>query len=210
MQKYPEHLYDPLRRKIAQQYIGHELRKLFPSVRDLSVWQSIDQSVSRWFEGNLLTTPVRIFWNGFHAIARGFRFKNLLPFLTSKNIEWEERTMPLTDLQFGFAFPDQDFLGPYPSVLKVKQQLSLPVHLRARNKLYAECKIERELTAFRDSDPIIVRRMEGKLRAIDGNRRLLLALLEGKNDIQAYVGEPAAEPEIFEPDRKSTRLNSSH
>lgn len=196
--KYPVHLYDSLRRKIAVSYIQHELRKLFPSLKSEQAWNVIDADVEKWFSGNILSTPVRIFWNGFHAIARGFRFKNLLPYVTSNNIQWQESLIKLSELDFGFVFRDYDFLGQYVPVAKVKASLDLPEHAEAKAKILSECQQDMAATFFRDNDPIIVRKIGDRLRVADGNRRLFLAMCEGKEEMPAFIAEPAGEPEIFE------------
>jgi hypothetical protein len=195
---YPHHLSDPLRREIAGRYIQHELRKLFPSLQDDVSWKLIDADVEKWFSENILLTPVRGFWNGFYAIARGFRFKNLLPLLTSKNIHWEEKSMTVESLQFGATFEGLDFLGPNPQALKVKDVLRLPEHKEKKEKLLEALMQKGIIGSPRDEDKVIVHVINGALRVIDGNRRVFEALFTEKKYIPAFIGTPIAVPEFFE------------
>ena len=87
--RYKKHLSDPLRLKIAYSYVQHELRKLFPNLRDKATWGKIDSEVIGWSGKNPTLVPVRDFWNGVNGISTGFKLKQIVTWLTSENIKWE-------------------------------------------------------------------------------------------------------------------------
>ena len=154
-EKFLPHLYEPLRRQIAIQYIQHEWRKLFPRLHGKELWQSIDKQIADWYE--VLT--IRNFWNAIHGITIGFRLTSIVPWITSLNIKWEEKDIPINELEYSKQKNDGKPLN---------------------------------------NDPIFVIRKEEKLRVIDGNNRVIKAITEGKTSIRAFVGEPTAEPPLFE------------
>lgn len=42
MINYPKHIFEPIRRKIAQDYLSHEFRKFFSNVNDKETWEKMD------------------------------------------------------------------------------------------------------------------------------------------------------------------------
>ena len=196
---YPKHLYDPLRKKIAARYIQHELRKLFPSVTQSGQWDKIDADVEMWFSENATLTPVRGFWNNFYAVCRGMRYKNLLPILTSQNVEWREETVKFSDLHFGAIFEGMKFLHKRLSILEAREVLSKPEHKQDKARLLQILKSRSVDGVPRDKDSVIINEKEKSLEVIDGNRRVFIkAMVDGEEKITAFVGRPVAEPEIFE------------
>lgn len=197
-QKYLPHLSDLLRRKIAVQYIQHELRKLFPSLRDASAWQTIDSEVGQWFSGNPELAEVRDFWNGFHGITCGFKLKNLLPWLTSQNIGWQEQEIDIDQLNFGNNFSALKYFQPNPSVAEVKKWYFDP----ANQKVFQEAKniLQQygETSAPRDNFFLLVVEEKGESRVIDGNRRLLKAIFYKEEKLPAIVAKIIKEPRFFE------------
>lgn len=158
------HLYELLRRKIAICYAQHEMRKLLPKLREASLWRSIDKQIRGWYE----ELSIRNFWNGIHGISMGFRLKSLVPWITSVNIKWEEKNVPVKELNFGGKF----------------------------STVYLKSGVLK--TAPRDHFPIFVLVKKGKLVVIDGNRRLLKAIADKKDTISAFVGKPIAKPVLYE------------
>lgn len=188
------HLYEPLRQKIAIRYAQHEMRKLLPQLRDANLWRSVDTQIADWSE----KLSIKNFWNGIHGISMGFRLKSLVPLITSLNIRWTEKDIPTEELWFGGQFGPIKSLGVLESGVAVKNSIFLPEHrdLLAQTK---QILIEKsEKTAPRDKFPIFTVRKKNKLRVIDGNRRLLQAIVNKQEKIKAFVGEPVVEPPLFE------------
>lgn len=194
-QKFPPHFYEPLRRKIAVQFAQKEMRKLLPELRDKFIWQSIDNQIEEWQE----KLGMIAFWNGIHGISMGFSSKSLVPLITSLNIKWVEKDLPVEELWFGGKFFTVSHLENAESAVAVKEQLSQPKNKYLLEKTRKAMEEKAAETIPRDDYPIFaVRKEENKLRVIDGNRRLLQAIANGKNTIKAYVGEPIAKPPIYE------------
>lgn len=192
--KFSPHFYEPIRQKIATQFAQKEMRKLLPYLRDDSLWQSIDKQIEEW--------PKKLgmiaFLNGIHGISMGFSSKSLVPLITSLNIKWSEKDLPIEELWFGGKFFTVSHLENAESVAEVKKQLFLSKNknlLERTNEVIKEKAID---TAPRDDYPIFVVKKEDKLRVIDGNRRLLQTIANGKNMIKAHIGEPIAKPPIYE------------
>jgi len=171
------HLFEPLRRDIAIKYIQHEWRKLFPHLRGEELWKSIDDDIADWYEA----LTIRNFWNAVHGITIGFRLTSIVPWITSLNIKWEEKEMPLGELWF--RNQEATFLDQSDDFLK-----------NAR-KYYEAHKND---TAPRSEHSIFVVRKDGKLRVIDGNGRCFKAILDHKNSINAFVGEAVGKPPLYE------------
>ncbi len=190
------HLYEPFRREIAVSYVQQEMRKLFPQLRDNSLWYLMDKQIAGWYED----LSIRNFWNAVHGISMGFRLKSLVPWITSLNMQWREIDLPVEKLWFGGRF------GPLPSLgMKVSEEVSAvknallqPENKEIFDQTKKDMKEKYQETAPRDDFPVFVIRKEEKLRVIDGNRRVLKAILEDKKTIRATIGEPIAEPAIYE------------
>ena len=190
------HLYDPLRQRIAIQYIQHEWRKLFPQLRGKDLWESIDKQIADWYE----MLSIRNFWNAIHGITIGFRLTSIVPWITSLNVEWVERDVPFDELYFRGKF------GPITSLEvetpefsdSVKKAIFLPKNLKVLEETKQYFESHKHDTEPRSGHPIFVVRKNGKLRVIDGNGRTLKAIAEGKDSIRAFVGEPKAKPVLYE------------
>lgn len=107
-QNYPDHIYEQVRRDIANSYLRHELRKYFPSVTN---WQEVDGDIEKWFAGSAELYPVRDYWNGVHGIMMGFKLYNqLLSYITAENVIWSREKINLAGLtysDFGDYIPRQ-------------------------------------------------------------------------------------------------------
>lgn len=189
------HLSNYSRREIAVRFIQHEFRKLLPALRDASLWQMIDSEIRKWYE----ELSMRNFWNGVHGISMGFRLKSIVPWITSLNVQWTEKDVPIEELWFGGKFDSVVPQAGSESVSDVKEwvyRLENKDILEQIQKNQEERSIQ---TAPRDDFPIFVVLKDGKLRIIDGNRRVLRVLLaNGENSIRAAVGEPTAKPVFYE------------
>ncbi len=195
---YPKNIYDPFRREIAVRYIRHELRKLFSNIRDEQVWEMMDTAVAKWFKDEPSLMPVRDFWNGLHGISMGFRLKNIVSYLTSANIDWQERDISVKELWFGATLRDLEPIGQAPAASDVQAWFYDPTHA----EILAAARLAEEQrgaqTMPRNQFPIFVVQKEGKFRVVDGNRRLLRAIFLEQTTIKAVIGQPLAQPPIFE------------
>ncbi len=188
------HFYEPIRREIATYYAQHEFRKLLPQLREASLWKSIDKQIENWYE----KLSERNFWNAIHGISMGFRLKSLVPLITSLNIKWREKEIPIAELWFSGKFGPIGSFGTSESAGEVKEKIFLPQNRKILEQTRKKLKIFSLETAPRDAFPIFVVRKEGKLRVIDGNRRLTQAIINKSNTIKSFVGEPLAKPLIYE------------
>ncbi len=190
------HLYEPLRRQIAVQFIQHEWRKLFPQIRGEKLWKSIDAQIADWYE--MLT--IRNFWNAIHGITIGFRLTSIVPWLTSLHVKWEEKDVPFEELWFRGKFgPIESLEVETPDLAgAVKKAIFRRKNLEFLEKTRQYFKSHKNDTEPRSDSPIFVVRKKDKLRVIDGNGRVLKTIIDGKNSIRAFVGEPIAEPPLYE------------
>ena len=168
--------------------------KLLPRLRGKSVWRLIDAQIEEWPE----KLSVRNFWNGIHGISIGFRLKSIVPWITSLNVAWKERAVPLEELWFGGKFGAVGKLGAGENAAAVRDAL-----MRYENRALLEeaARVTEEKsreTEPRDSFPVFAVRKEGELKVIDGNRRLMSAVVSGKESVLASVGEPLGEPPLRE------------
>ncbi len=195
---YLPHLSDPLRRDIAANYIQLELRKFFPHLRNEESWHSIDSDISNWYELNPTLAPMRDFWNGFHAISMGFKLKNVLPWLTSLHMEWQERELRIDSLLFGDTFEELERIGRKVTVRAVRDWYFIEEHKDVLEKTRTAFVERGNVATLPDRIPIIVVRKNHKLVVVDGNRRVLRSLLCNEAKIRAYVAEPIHELDIYE------------
>ncbi|MBI5742644.1 MAG: hypothetical protein HZA25_02295 [Candidatus Niyogibacteria bacterium] len=193
---FPPHLDDLLRRQIAVRYIQHEWRKLFPQLRDGDVWRSIDRQIAEWPE----MLSMRNFWNAVHGITTGFRLVSIVPWLTSLNVKWEEKDVPLDQIYFRGKFgPIASLEVEEPeSAAAVKAAIFLSENAELLKTTRQFFEFHKDDTAPRDDDPIFAVKKDGRLRVIDGNGRTLKAIAEGKDFINAAIGEPISEPIFYE------------
>jgi hypothetical protein len=191
---FPPHLYEPIRREIATCYAQHEFRKLLPQLRDISLWQSIDKQIKDWYE----ELSERNFWNAIHGISMGFRLKSLVPLITSLNINWEKKDMAPEDIWFGGKFGPISSLKSSELGFDVKEKIFQSQNINILEQTQKKLKDLSSETSPRDEFPIFVVLKEEKLRVIDGNRRLLQAIVERKKKIKVFVGRPIAQPLFFE------------
>lgn len=188
------HLYEPLRIKIAIQYVQQEMRKLLPELREDVLWRAMDKQIEDWYQ----KLGIRNFWNAIHGISMGFRLKSLVPWITSLNIKWEEKETPVKDLWFGGQFGPIKEMKCSQSANDVGNKIFKEENKEILEKSNKILKEKKEEAAPRDYFPIFVVDKKEKLTVIDGNRRLLQAIVDKKETILAMAGESIAEPPIFE------------
>lgn len=195
MEDYPKHIYDLDRQEIVISYVKHELRKLFWRVpRDC--WKKIDSDVSDWIKSpsEASINAPRDFWNLFHGICMGYKLKiGLIYFVTAENVAWEKTRVSISDLWFGTDLDQTRVVGE--GKLSAEQVMAFyndPKNKKIKVDKMAFTMEKSSGTAPRDYHPIIVTQKKRDTRMIystyDGNRRLVKAILEGKEEIEAFVG----------------------
>jgi hypothetical protein len=199
---YPGHIYDPLRRKIAEGYIRGELRKLLPGTREAGAWRAIDADVARWFEGPPVFSPVRDFWNAVDALSCGIRLKHVVPWITSAHIAWEEREVAIEELTFGASFREFAPIGRHPAAAQARDWFLDPAHAAELASLREAQARQSAFTVLRDQVPILILPRAGDeptpFVVSDGNRRVLQAALAGRDRLPAYVGTQTGDPLLHE------------
>jgi hypothetical protein len=173
---YPEHIYDPLRRRIATEIVEKELMKFYPSIpsSDLTGWSE------RFDEHN--------YWGAVEGIIGSTLLKPImLHFLTARNFQWQKRDLPLDAMQLSSKLNQLNRLGdldPHNLLLsEIKQRLEANPEEMAEQKRIIESFSS---DSFQNRYPIIAREREGRVMVLDGNRRALRALLAGQSTIEAW------------------------
>jgi hypothetical protein len=165
-----------------------------PQLRDLKTWEVIDHGVGEWYE----RLAPENFWNTIHGMSIGLRLKSLVPILTSLNVKWAEKDIAVNELWFGGKFGPIKIFNCAESVSDLKLYLTQPENKEVF-KQELKASDERSLeTTPRDHFPVFVVREDEKYRVIDGNRRLLRAILKNQDNIFAAVGEPRGTPMLYE------------
>lgn len=196
---YLPHITDPFRIKIAVGYVQHELRKLFPNIKDPQTWQVLDQAVLDMAENkNPTLAPIRDFWNGVDGISQGFRLKNIVTRLTSLHYHWEEKNIGITDLTFGTTFEELDMFPAHITAEVVQQWYFDPKNKSQLAKALLAHKKRSSQTAPRDQFPLIVFQKDERILVSDGNRRLLQVILNQQPKVRVYLGKAIASPDIYE------------
>lgn len=187
---YPTHIYDPIRVEVANAYIKREMRKYLPSVRTRDVWKNIDRDIDQWFENNQNIAKIRDYWNGFHGIAMGFKLKNgLIQLITAQNVSWVKvDKLPLDGYVAtgaGIEYIFQELSGNQSAT---DLRIFFEKHVDLAKFWKTEFEKHAETSEERDNFPIIAIKVKGVALAHDGNRRLILAVLQRKKTIPAYLG----------------------
>ncbi len=193
---YPSHIYDPLRRKIAEDYLSHEFRKFFSTINDEQTWVKIDNEIRTWFNSHHTFAPIRDFWNGVHGISRGFKLKNIVSWLTSENIEWSEDMVEIDKFHFGVNFQEFKHLSLQPSVKEVQdfiQKLPADEFQKMKDNHFNSQKHVNDVDHF----PIFAVERDNKFIVSDGNRRLFGAILQNVTTIKAAVGKKIQSPIVY-------------
>ncbi|MFV1916941.1 MAG: hypothetical protein ACC618_00415 [Patescibacteria group bacterium] len=199
-QVYPKHIYEPIRIQIATDYMKQELRKLLPEVRGKEIWKKIDRSLDDWFGENLSVGGARNFWNGFWGIAMGFKLKiTFIQVLTAENIFWRfDENLPL-DNKLASGGPlkciSEELSEKRPKASRLREFFEK--NQKLANKWRSEFRKQGESSKSREYFPIIameeVDNDEEIISIHDGNRKMILSVLEDKTTIPAYVGKYTTE-----------------
>ena len=199
---YLPHLSEDIHLQIAKGYIQHEMRKLFPSLSTApAVWQLIETDIDNWSTKNGLSIilPIRDLWNMFYAISSVLKLKSVLPLLTSVNITWSKKNIPVSSLTFGSKFPEiEPMRCIHQPANVVRKCLFDDEHKTELEKIRVRLAGQASAKAPRDHYPLIAKVVDENTVVIDGNRRLLNALVNNIDSINVVQGQPCGKPEIFE------------
>lgn len=183
---YPKHLEEKIRQEVAREYIKHEIKKLFIGLPK-DYFSKIDKEIEGWAYSNELSWP-RDFWNGFHGIAMGFKLKiGLIYLVTAENIVWRKKILNADELYFGVSNSATDTVGNEERSAKAMKEF-FENNSKQRKIELAKTKIYRKGGENREEDPIIVVERDDRLSIYDGNGRFTKKILEGKYQIDAFVG----------------------
>ena len=184
---YPEHIYDPFRRRIAAELIQHEFRKLFRAVPE-SLWPQIDANIEGWFDGTAYElAPVHDFWNAADGIMRGFKLKRLIAYITAENLSWTLQDIPVSEIDLQWALEPLKRFGEPPYDTRIIHQ-ALQDDASFARLVREDSDMHATSSVGRDHFPIIAMLQDsGRYAVADGNRRSLRALIYERPHIQAWV-----------------------
>lgn len=195
--EYSSHFYEPLRIKIARDFIEKECRKLFVSINNKETWEKIDSDIAKWFGGKASElAPVHDFWNGLEGIARGFKLKDILTYITSENIQWKLTQIPVNKIIFSTDLPVTE------KIAKAPYKSQILIDYLSKNKVVAKnIQIDSDIHAKssmpRDHYPIMVLSDGQNFQILDGHRRTIRAIIYDKKFITAYCAKFMTKEKIF-------------
>lgn len=167
---------------VAQQYLQHEFRKIFYDIKNPKIWNKLDKSINNYAkregEGS--------FWLLVASISEGWKLKEIYNITSSTKYKWKLREIPVSKIIL---------TGMSPTIDKytIKKYKRNPLAFaRAWKK---DKKMRKEIldTGFsrhkeRDRFPVLVFQTRDGFQVFDGMRRTLLALINKKDKIRAWVG----------------------
>lgn len=195
--KYPKHFYDPIRREIAAEQMQHDVRKLFPEIKE-GDWPQIDKNIEEWFSGEKFELePAHDFWNFFSGFARGLKGKSLTSWITAENVVWSKEDVEVAQIVITWDFPGLDFMGKAPyRAHDVIERLKKPDMVIEKEKLIKDSdqrskkfvpRDQFRVILFDDAKGDIINTMPG-FYILEGNRRTVRAITHDLETIPAYVG----------------------
>ncbi|MEQ8714079.1 MAG: hypothetical protein RIC80_13745 [Cyclobacteriaceae bacterium] len=179
---FSPHLYEPIRIEIGLNIITRELWKTYPH----KTYSDVRNAVNQHFGKLSSDKEIRHFWNQVNSFSMGLWQKNSIKPLTSAQYVWTKvDDMDTSDMIF-----DWDFNGRLPSKNQTVAALAkyIKEHLQIAEN---EMKLSNELILAdpRRADRVIVAKTNRGLTILDGHGRLIHAIVHGRNQINAYLGE---------------------
>lgn len=197
---YYSHLVEPIRLKVGSIYLQHEFRKLLPSLKRPDQWEIVDRDLEmRPNTKHAGYLDTRDFWNLVSSISGDVRMKNIAPILTSQNMSWTEQLISLEKLIFSNRNMStlSDFRNLEPSGSEVREYLMLNSSKDIlKDTQYQLAKFSGRST-YRDNHPLIVEKYNSIYKIIDGNRRLMSAVVNGEENILCFVSEQTDTPKLL-------------
>lgn len=185
---YPEHIYDPTRRQLAEELMSKEFGKLFPDADQAA----LNHNIAGWH-----TEPekyhmngVMDFWDSFAALFEQVKLKpGFTHMFTAANASWSRREIEVKNIQMTSPLeqinriPDLEIVPHITigTVVTAAEEAGVVDEQKAINDSFS--------TDSQDAYPIIVRELpDGSQRVYDGNRRSIRAGLYKRPTIDAWVG----------------------
>jgi len=189
--KFP-HLYEKKRRSIAIEFAQGLMRNMF-FWQEADIWDAIDTQVAGWWK----RMSPRSFWEGIHSVSMGFRATSVVPYITSMNFRWKRKSIEVDKLWFGGEVGPIDSLGADTSVTDVREKMHDPANQEILEATRRSLQEHRTDAATKDLPILILEKDQQRLRTIDGNHRLLQAVVDGKDAIEANIGRATDTPKLF-------------
>lgn len=184
---YTSNILEPIRIKMGKVLISHEIFKL---MQDLDYEKIKEQINCKWdnFDDNV---TVRDFWNLVDSLMMGYKLKNVVCLITSSQIIWNLANTKIDDLRFT---SDITSINGFDIKRKTAKDVSIYLNDNSDVNVFDEVKrkMQQEFTlaGARLSDPVMVEQhIDDTLHVHDGNLRLLKAIIEKKEAINAYIGK---------------------
>lgn len=166
--------------EIAKLYLKLEFRKLFANIQDYKFWKQLDNSID--------TIKDRVnendFWQLISGISEGYKLKWVYRVLTDSVYSWSLERIALDDIRMTGMSPVIN-----PILEKAEWKPKKFAQIWKSNPKYATVpKIQLLAEPERDHFPIFLHERDEQLRVFDGMRRVCLAVIEGRDLMEAYVG----------------------
>ncbi len=196
---YPAHLYELVRFEIIWQLVLKEQYKLLAFL-DEDGLLALGDTMIEWLAGQKFElAPFDNWWNLADSFMMGLKFKNIVPYITSENIEWQLRSIDSRDISLYWpvgTLRDIASQEHYDYSFVRDHVLNDPKVLSENRKISDEKSKDTLLS--RDHFPIIVlRQVDGHLLLLDGNRRVMRSWLYGNEHIEAWVGQVKRAPTLY-------------
>lgn len=200
IENYPKHIYEPIRYEVAENYLVHELRKLFETVGK-NYPDVLETDIRKLKNSKELANP-RDFWNGFHGICMGFKLKiQLIYIVTAENVRWERKMVPINNIRFGAELDQTREISAGKLLAKEVRDFYLdPINMEKRNK-YLKIAGNYFDDNLRGKDPlsafVLSNQPSQEVTIFDGNGRLgRIVLSPDINEVDCYVGEFTSESKV--------------
>ena len=169
-------------RLVAEQYSKLEFRKIFSDVKDKKIWLRLDRSLEKFIERDGETS----FWNLVAAISEGWQVNNVYYITSNTKYAWKLQNIPIEKIIL---------TGMSPIIDKYIIRKFNGDPLKFVKAWHNDKKMRKEIlkTGYyfhkeRDYFPVLFFQSGEKFKVFDGMHRTILALINGKKKIKAWVG----------------------
>lgn len=167
---------------VAQQYLKHEFRKIFYDIRGPKIWQKLDNSIDNYAqkEGG------GSFWLLVAAISEGWKLKGIYHITSSTKYQWKLKEIPVSKIILTGMSPTID---KYTIKKYKRNPLAFAMAWKKDRGMRKEI-LDTGFSSYKERDhfPILVFQVNNSFHVFDGMRRTLLALIDNKDKIKAWVG----------------------
>lgn len=190
---YPQHLYDPVRRRMAVELGGKEIAKILDAKNNLEL-SRIRRSVAHIFDTREdVYAPVHDFWS-FTEMVLHIKKKELPELITASNVQWKKQTTDLGELSITwmpFLERNPDIFGKKPWKVSELQRIfsESPDLLREAKQDQIDIVGYQQHKFKQSNEPITVIDRGNGLETVDGNGRLYHAVLAKRKKIHCYIGQ---------------------